>query len=461
MATPNTIDEDTLRAVLEQVSQLDEGMKGRLRNMLPNVDHTFEASLLKHMTSTNSATLEEVEKAQKDVQQTLHQITDTLHASMAQASATANVTADQHARVVRAKLAAEAAARQLQLQMEAIEKLEDRVAKSLSRADVVQAGFQALDEQFRAGTRRLAALLEEAELDELPVMSYFHQAGTPASEEDTQDGWHSSSFPLALSHCDGPCCLDADSDDEDAVELRYRVRTSLAEVGLQVWQAAPLLVDYVVHHHRHFHGAVVVELGAGAGLTSVVLSRFARVLFATDHLPSVLENLQHNMRANAAFSGAGTSRCRVRWLDFAEATPSPLTHDAVKEPIPTTGEWEWVSSDWEALEGEVPVIVAADVTYNATPALMAFLRRYFCRYSQGSALLAVEERRPDFLKALLPIEQHTGADPKDSMEDFARHLDAVTHGDGSPPPCRSPSRAREGSGPLLVGERLALDFPAA
>ena len=47
-------------------------------------------------------------------------------------------------------------------------------------------------------------------------------------------------------------------------------------VGLQVWRGALLLADYILSHPHEFHDKEVLELAAGTGITSIVVSELAK-----------------------------------------------------------------------------------------------------------------------------------------------------------------------------------------
>ncbi|TPX39533.1 hypothetical protein SeLEV6574_g07143 [Synchytrium endobioticum] len=80
--------------------------------------------------------------------------------------------------------------------------------------------------------------------------------------------------------------------------------------GLCSWTASLVLADYLLTHHEHVlrHCTTVVELGAGTGLLSIVMSNLlgkhralspSRV-YATDHHPQVLQNLSRNTARNGS-----------------------------------------------------------------------------------------------------------------------------------------------------------------
>ena len=58
--------------------------------------------------------------------------------------------------------------------------------------------------------------------------------------------------------------------------------TTLEEVGQQVWRGALLMVDYLLSRGSpRLHDCVVLELGAGTGLVSIVAASLAWHVFCT------------------------------------------------------------------------------------------------------------------------------------------------------------------------------------
>lgn len=65
------------------------------------------------------------------------------------------------------------------------------------------------------------------------------------------------------------------------VFTEHSVSTELSLVGLQVWRAALLLADYILSHSDSFRNQIVLELGSGVGLTSIVASYLAKEVICT------------------------------------------------------------------------------------------------------------------------------------------------------------------------------------
>ena len=85
-----------------------------------------------------------------------------------------------------------------------------------------------------------------------------------------------------------PPVVDADGDlvlsrkcdnDTGVVEIEHSQSTVLDLVGLQVWRGALLLSDWLLHNmHNLADDSVVLELGSGVGLTSIVAAMFRPVI---------------------------------------------------------------------------------------------------------------------------------------------------------------------------------------
>lgn len=51
--------------------------------------------------------------------------------------------------------------------------------------------------------------------------------------------------------------------------------------SLQIWRGAFLLADFILAQASMFKGATVLELGAGTGLTSIVIAMVAKTVYCT------------------------------------------------------------------------------------------------------------------------------------------------------------------------------------
>uniref|UniRef100_A0A3B5M0U7 Uncharacterized protein n=1 Tax=Xiphophorus couchianus TaxID=32473 RepID=A0A3B5M0U7_9TELE len=65
----------------------------------------------------------------------------------------------------------------------------------------------------------------------------------------------------------------------------HTMATPLEDVGKQVWRGALLLADFILSEKDTFSGATVLELGAGTGLTSIVMATTAKTVYCTGMRP--------------------------------------------------------------------------------------------------------------------------------------------------------------------------------
>lgn len=68
--------------------------------------------------------------------------------------------------------------------------------------------------------------------------------------------------------------------------LEHINRTSLNMVGMQVWRSALLLGDFIIENRDIFTSdKVVMELGAGVGLTGIIAAMYCKeIIFTGEHI---------------------------------------------------------------------------------------------------------------------------------------------------------------------------------
>lgn len=81
--------------------------------------------------------------------------------------------------------------------------------------------------------------------------------------------------------------------------------------GQIVWPASEALAAFIIDNKEIFQGKVVLELGAGAGLSGIVCSRFAKEVILTDGNDIVVELLDLN-----ALEVEESRRDRIKSLKF-------------------------------------------------------------------------------------------------------------------------------------------------
>jgi len=164
--------------------------------------------------------------------------------------------------------------------------------------------------------------------------------------------------------CGGdPVCVQLDD--------RALLTTDHTSVGLQSWASSIILAERICWEPSSFHfdllhhpGIRILELGAGTGLLSIVVSKFlpCAEVIATDYHPDVLANLRSNVSTN--ISGQDRSSISVHALD-----------------------WSNPPTDRPFSEGSFDMVLAADVIYHPDHAqwIKSCVQHYLRRGRDGDA----------------------------------------------------------------------------
>ncbi|OEL36004.1 hypothetical protein BAE44_0002977 [Dichanthelium oligosanthes] len=156
------------------------------------------------------------------------------------------------------------------------------------------------------------------------------------SGDDDGDGSGGSELVAATS-----CSFRS---DYHLLTIQHGVTSSLKSVGLQVWKAALLLADFVLHKSftsSNFDGVTAIEVGAGTGLVGLALARVARRIFVTvssvltkfiyqsaDRGADILDNCLANVHINSGMLKFDEAKVCVRELDWKMSWPPPVcTYD--------------------------------------------------------------------------------------------------------------------------------------
>ncbi|XP_049956246.1 methyltransferase-like protein 22 [Schistocerca serialis cubense] len=164
-----------------------------------------------------------------------------------------------------------------------------------------------------------------------------------------------------------------DSTSQDGFLLiEQKSSTPLELVGLQVWRGALLLSDFLLHNGKTLlSGHTVLELGAGAGLSSIVAAMFAHEVVSTDiDTEEILELIWANKERNKKWI---KSKFSVMGFDFFAK--------------------KW-SSELEEKLREVTTILAADVIYDndLTQAFVDCLAKLLVVPPAKTVYVALEKR---------------------------------------------------------------------
>ncbi|CAK8696919.1 unnamed protein product [Clavelina lepadiformis] len=106
---------------------------------------------------------------------------------------------------------------------------------------------------------------------------------------------------------DGDLVIKKKNDDCDVIGIYHRMSTSLNLVGLQLWRGSLLMCDYAIHNAEMFRDKNILELGAGVGLTGILLGQYAASILCTDFNDGVIEMCKKNMQNNHRFFNSNSS----------------------------------------------------------------------------------------------------------------------------------------------------------
>ncbi|XP_026316944.1 methyltransferase-like protein 22 isoform X2 [Hyposmocoma kahamanoa] len=142
-----------------------------------------------------------------------------------------------------------------------------------------------------------------------------------------------SEFPFLLPKPGSKAKFDEDNDldmerpQKEVIRIEHSAKTKIALVGLQVWRGAFLLGDLLIHLglQGELQNKIVMELGAGTGLTSFVASIYAKKVICTDiDLGGILALIKLNAQYNAKLIKA---QFKIMQLDFKETWNKELSNE--------------------------------------------------------------------------------------------------------------------------------------
>nr|CAG4635689.1 EOG090X0C5G [Artemia franciscana] len=87
--------------------------------------------------------------------------------------------------------------------------------------------------------------------------------------------------------------------EEKNLYITHSTLTSLELVGQQVWRGALFLADYLLYLGQQIKDEIVLELGAGVGLTSIAAAMVTKKVYATDvDRGEILKMIKSNVEEN-------------------------------------------------------------------------------------------------------------------------------------------------------------------
>ncbi|NXW90894.1 MET22 protein, partial [Alopecoenas beccarii] len=187
---------------------------------------------------------------------------------------------------------------------------------------------------------------------------------------------------------------DAFEDEEqggtcsDVVKIEHTMATPLEDVGKQVWRAAFLLADYILFQRDTFRCCSVLELGAGTGITSIIMGTVAKRVYCTDVGEDLLAMCEQNVTLNKHLMEPGRGEVKVKELDW-------LKDEFCTDP---EAPYSWSEEEIADLHDHCTVIMAADVFYDddLTDALFRTLYRITHNLRNSCTVYIALEKRLNF-----------------------------------------------------------------
>lgn len=231
---------------------------------------------------------------------------------------------------------------------------------------------------------------------------------------------HSASAPKSSGASDQAFASYGVAERGSAPLIHCQVASSWRDVGLVPWEAAYVLTEYCVLHPELVAGQRVVELGAGLGLTGLLLARYAAAaeVTLTDYSQGVRTNLQATIQRSAAFlSRPLQARARGNGHAPPLATRRPYRPGRVRVEA-----LDWFDFDPTAVRSMgAGLWLAADVTY--APELCAPLARLLaCILGTSSAAEGVRGGAPTGAAGEGPNGGAQGCSAADASGNAFRHV---------------------------------------
>uniref|UniRef100_UPI00398EF345 methyltransferase-like protein 22 isoform X3 n=1 Tax=Pristiophorus japonicus TaxID=55135 RepID=UPI00398EF345 len=202
--------------------------------------------------------------------------------------------------------------------------------------------------------------------------------------------WREKVYPTIISKGEELFCEENKEDCSICNEIRieHTMGTSLEDVGKQVWRGAFLLADYILNNSYLFRGCTVLELGAGTGMTSIVVATIAKTIYCTDVGEDLLNMCERNIIANKHIYGPGGSEIKVRELDWLR---DELCTD-------TKSPYCWSDEELAQMYDHTDVLLAADVFYDdeLTDAFFQTIYRILSNLRNPSTIYFSVEKRLNF-----------------------------------------------------------------
>ena len=125
---------------------------------------------------------------------------------------------------------------------------------------------------------------------------------------------------------DGDLILD--NNEDETVKVEHKIQTNLTDVGFQIWRGAFFMADFALQNKFFFQDKTVLEIGAGTGITSIVMSKHCQCkeIVVTD-IALIQESLKNNLKRNNAVAGISADILDLNHFETSDAIYSKVTSE--------------------------------------------------------------------------------------------------------------------------------------
>lgn len=234
-------------------------------------------------------------------------------------------------------------------------------------------------------------------------VSRVEKSGTPIESDTLMDLVMRTSLVKKLPPTpDEFCYLCFPLPPKGRPLLKIREYPYHNDVALRLWEAGATLGEFFLANKSWVQGKRVVELGAGVGLTGLVIAGCcgAHHVSITDYTAECRENMDHNIGINQEwlrYGGLPTLNIKESHLDW-----SSFSQESPGQPMDFSQYDSLLAAD---------VLVAADVVYDVSGLthLVAVVRKFLlCSTSSKYAIFAITRRNMATFATFLSLLDNEG-----------------------------------------------------
>lgn len=128
-------------------------------------------------------------------------------------------------------------------------------------------------------------------VDSITTFKYLHEGKT-----NSESGDRNSTEIIVDDDCD---LILPRKDIQNSLKIVHSQYTDIDNVGLQIWNGALLLADFIIYSQSKFEGKRVLELGSGTGFVGIIAAMYCDRVLCTDlNHAKILETIRQNFELN-------------------------------------------------------------------------------------------------------------------------------------------------------------------